>query len=189
MNGCSNQLIKSSRKTILELLHDRGYDIDQNKDELIADTQKMIRATNLEGKIIQVVFILVKRQIPLVKEYIAQHCLNTPNTNHIVVTQHAVNKTFRALCDNYNIEIFDIKSLGINITKHSLVPEHILHTEEEEKEQLKQKIQIEDWSQIPQMYITDPIARYYGAKQGDVFEIVRNSKTAGRYSSYRHCIC
>ena len=188
MEGCSYYLLKSSRKTLLELLFDRGYYPKVQKEQLINDVSLDIVATNKMEKSIRVVYILEKRQVPSIKEYIAKHCMDSENTTHIVVTQFNINKTFRTLCNTYNIEMFNINSLGVNITKHILVPKHTLITDSETKENVKTKLCLKKWSELPLIRISDPIASYYGAKNGDVFEITRNSKTAGEYISYRYCV-
>ena len=47
----------------------------------------------------------------------------------------------------------------------------------------KRKNQISTTTNIDKK--TDPISKYYGAKKGDIFKIIRNSPTSGKYVCYR----
>ncbi|MCD6171685.1 MAG: DNA-directed RNA polymerase subunit H [Thermoplasmata archaeon] len=73
--------------------------------------------------------------------------------------------------------------MKFDILKHTLVPHHeILSGEDVEKLLKTYKIKKED---LPQMLVTDPVAKAIGAKDGDIVKIVRKSPTAGTSISYR----
>ena len=81
------------------------------------------------------------------------------------------------------LEIFTLDDLQVNITHHKLVPRHEVLSYNEKQDLLK-KYRIQD-SQLPKIYQTDPVAKYFGVTRGEVMKITRESQTAGRYVTYR----
>ncbi|KAF3010670.1 DNA-directed RNA polymerases II 24 kDa polypeptide (RNA polymerase II subunit 5) [Curvularia kusanoi] len=84
------------------------------------------------------------------------------------------------------VEAFTEQDLMVNITKHELVPKHVLLSEEE-KQQLLKRYRLKA-TQLPRIQAHDPVAKYLGLKKGAVVKIIRKSETAGRYASYRWVI-
>lgn len=85
-----------------------------------------------------------------------------------------------------HLEHFQLKELIVNITKHELVPKHEL-LEDGDVTQLLQRYRCK-LSQLPKILVTDPVAKYYGLRRGQVVRILRRSETAGTYITYRYVI-
>ncbi|MDI6917795.1 MAG: DNA-directed RNA polymerase subunit H [Thermoplasmatales archaeon] len=73
--------------------------------------------------------------------------------------------------------------MKIDVTKHKLVPEHVLLSDTESKDVLKKYNVSRD--SLPQIPVTDPCARMLGAKPGQIIKIIRRSQTAGSFTAYR----
>lgn len=157
---------------LLEMLKDRGYcgitDVD-------TETMYVSRTFQSESNEYVMLIKFVEQEKVSVEKVrqIINHATSMGLSKCIVVfTNHASSqvKTFLKDSDiNLDLEIFDKYELGFNVTKHVLVPKHTLLSCDEKKELLKKYKQ----KNLPQIRITDPVSKYYGAKVGDIFYISR----------------
>nr|KYP44161.1 DNA-directed RNA polymerases I, II, and III subunit RPABC1 [Cajanus cajan] len=84
----------------------------------------------------------------------------------------------------FEVEIFHITDLLVNITKHVMQPKYEILTDDEKKELFTKYNLVED-NQLPGMLKTDPIARYYGLKKGQVLKVTHSSQLIESYVTYR----
>ncbi|KAF0434859.1 RPB5 subunit of DNA-directed RNA polymerase [Gigaspora margarita] len=124
---------------------------------------------------------------------LCQRMLDTKVSRGIVVFSGtmtaAANKAIQVINTkenrSYEIDTFSEADLMVNITHHQLVPKHYVLSEEEKKTLLA-KYRLKE-TQLPRIQTTDPVAKYYGLKRGQVVKIIRSSETSGRYVTYRLC--
>lgn len=85
----------------------------------------------------------------------------------------------------YYVQIIGLNQLINNIVDHIYVPQHSILSQKE-KQELLDKYNLKD-GDIPVIYRKDAISQYYGIYPGEVFKILRSSKTSGTYETYRIC--
>ena len=89
--------------------------------------------------------------------------------------------------DKIFIIIQGIKRLQYNILDHSFVPKHRL-LKTKEVDIVKERYNISNNTQFPDISRFDPVAQVIGIRPGEVCEIIRPSKTAINGYYYRICI-
>lgn len=190
------------RRTALQLCHDRGYLITQGELEETLDQFKernkgmppnrdeqtiiCTHHNNIDDKMIIFFPDEAKIGVKAVQQFVAKMEADTIGRAIVIVRMGltpSAKQAMREVGPAYIIEDFLESEMLINITEHELVPQHILLTTEE-KEELFSRYKLKD-SQLMKMLATDPVARYYGYKRGQVIKIIRKSDTAGRYVTHR----
>lgn len=85
------------------------------------------------------------------------------------------------------IILIPLKRLQFNILEHILVPSHRV-LNEDEKISIKNRYNIVNDGEFPELTRFDPVAQALGIRPGQVCEIIRPSKTAISAPYYRICI-
>lgn len=84
-------------------------------------------------------------------------------------------------------QIFSLRELQYNLSRHALVPKHELVGPETVND-LIVRFSLRSKAQLPGIHRDDPMARYLGLAIGDVIRVVRPSQTAISYNFYRVCV-
>lgn len=183
-----------ARKTVLEMLRDRGYSIP---DDLQCEELSQLRNLYMNGNC----DIYVDKPEPCYVKFIHQNKLRPNNlkeciqsiqdeTLHergqlIVVSRNKPNSTLEKICkESRNTQIFWINRLVSNIMRHELMPKFRKLTEDEISNLLTQ-YHLKHRNQLPIMLKSDPVSQYFGYSVGTVCAIERNSMTAGSHGTYR----
>ena len=91
--------------------------------------------------------------------------------------------------ENQLVQIFFQSHLNFNISKHRKVPRHRLVTFEECQKKLEEDGKyVSNPKELPKIDSQDPMAKWIGARPGDVVEVVGMSGTSGDDLHYRYCL-
>ena len=201
----------TSRSIIINMIKQRGFNTGKYENYSIKEIDSMLGGTpaKISSDVNPLDIYLDNKDKKIMVKFIVNQKLRINNLTNlvedIITTQLAENDTLIIITHdkitneifdefletiyqkhNIFIQIFWIETLMVDITKHKLVPNHLI-IQTEEKEALLEKYNLVSFSQLPIIMKNDPVAKYYGGKRGDVFKINRPSETAGEYITYRHC--
>lgn len=171
------------------MLTDRG--IDTSRLDAISDTEldtmskiHKIFSIDINDNMKIVYHINTKFKINELKKYLGE------NEHVIVIFKEKINNlNIKNMRDQSNvcIEIFMMKELQFNISKHSLVPKHEIVYDTEVIENLLKTYKMRK-NQLPIILHSDPVARYLNVKVGEIVKITRDSPSAGTAIVFRYCV-
>jgi len=201
------KLLKS-RGIILSMLQRRGYDTTEYNNYSINEIRVMRNNDNLDmllkksGTTCYVMYYIGEKHKKFksndlkkaVIEYFESEVLGENDELIIIMDDKLLlskkYSNFTGKLENYYaqgyfIQLFNISSLLYDVTKHSLVPEHIILSNTEKEALLKHFNIVEE--KLPRISRFDPVAKFIGLRPGDVCKIKRSSYTSGEIDYYRLC--
>lgn len=209
-------LIVRSRSTILNILSDRGYNVDAYKGispeevfRLAVATQNLLRI-NAEAKDggdapmeSAVVLYWVEGNYRAKLDNELERILEKGTTDAakvdpekaelIIIISEPFHDNFHAAAvkawtgQKARISFFPLKNIISNPAKHSFVPPH-RKLSEEERDALMKALHLKSRFELPHIkFHFDMQARVLGLVVGDIVEIRRPSETCGEYTYYRVC--
>lgn len=192
-------------KTVSAMLHKRGYMVSREMREMTPDkfTEKFGENPQRSSLTMMVekadddkdqlfVFFSDEEKVGVKPIKIYADKMNDEGVSNAIlvlridITSMAKRAVEEMSSGSFRVEHFKEAELLVDITEHTLVPEHQLLSQNEKNELLK-RYKLKE-TQLPRIQPTDPVARYYGMKRGHVVKIIRPSETAGRYVTYRICM-
>ena len=197
-------LIYNSRKYILEILEERGFDVNEyinfsinELNNIIQNDQLDILINNNKNKKVYIRYHINKSlRLNNITDYIYDlfndENVLTKNDDLIIIIKEEPNDTIEKIIkdiwikDNIYLSVINIKRLQFNILKHNLVPKHII-LNENEKLEFKNKYNIQNDNEIPDISYLSPVCQVIGARPGDIIKIIRPSKTSINSIFYRIC--
>jgi len=206
--------IYKSRLVILELMKKQGYDISDyegfsvnevntmktnNQLDMILEKKESESSdsTNKKSQKIYIRYYLAKNIRPTNLQEMIDDLFNveeilTKNDTLLIIIKEEINETLmNALkhiweSDKIFIILQPLKRIQFNILEHILIPPHRVLSLQETIT-VKNRYNIINDNQFPDLSRFDPVAQAIGIRPGEVCEIIRPSKTAISAPYYRIC--
>lgn len=197
--------IYNSRKILLEILQERGFNITKYSNFGITEIGILLENNQLDmllendntRKKIYVKFYINKLIKPqniydIVEDLFHIETILEKKDDLMIIIKDEPNDTMLEnikdiwVSENIYVSLLNIKRLQFNILKHCLVPKHNVLSLDE-KETFMKKYNIMDKTQIPDISFFSPVSLVLGIRPDDVVKIERSSRTAIQADFYRIC--
>lgn len=203
----SNHLVNqiyNSRKYILEILEERGFDIEDYRNFSVDEIHVMVQNQQLDlllttgAKQVFVKYNVVKALRPNILYDYVEDLFNiesvlTKTDELIIINKDEPNDTMLNtlkniwINDGIKVSIINIERLQFNILKHKLVPRHTILTAVE-AEEVRERYNITNDDMFPTISYFDPVCMVLGVRPDEICRIDRHSKTAIDGVFYRRCV-
>jgi len=104
----------------------------------------------------------------------------------LLVTSGRFTQAAKTNARKRGIELIPRLFPAFNIFEHVFVPKHEI-VGAEEREKLLSDYRVQPY-QLPRLKASDPAVKAIDAKPGDIVRVIRDSQTAGKYTSYRYVV-
>ena len=162
------------RDNLNEMLIDRGYkklnEEIKEAEEAKLDVEKYKK---LDGRDIVVIYVIMEEKLGVeFIKMIIQTFIDLEIDHLIIISRDKLTPFAKKyiISESMKIELFLFEELKFNITKHELVPKHVLLSNKESQE----VIEYYGKKYLPQIKKSDIVSRYFDAELGQIFRIYRN---------------
>lgn len=196
--------IYKSRNILIEILQNRDFNVNDYNEFSINEVNLMVNNNQLDLLLensnntkIFVKYYLGKSLRPNNIQEIVEDLFNLEeilekDDDLLIIVKDDINDSIKnMLIHIWNtqkifVSIISLKRLQYNILNHTLVPEHIIMTEEE-KIDVKKKYNVIDDSKFAEISRFDPVSTLIGLRPDKLCKIIRPSKTSITSEFYRLC--
>ena len=211
--SCTGHLstyLNTSRCVIVEMLEARGYDVSHISSFVPAlangDTLDSIILENTH-EAIEVHYSVsttrtnhksISKNVEMIIEKRKKEKKPLKNLTIIFLVcdsiTPSVKEAIRVLTHKFNIfiQVFPIRNLMYNVTKHVNVPQHIRIPKRDFDsfgvEDFLDSLHINSLDNLPKILDTDPVAMFIGLQPGELCKVIRPSQSAGKHIVYRYCV-
>lgn len=205
-NSSINQIYKS-RKNILEILNDKGYEVDEHIDFSVNEIDAMLNNNQLDmllktkdNKKVYIKYSLTSKQVrwqntldeTIEDLYYIDNTLTKNDDLIIIINEEPNDNLINKLkyiydTDGIFIVVHNIARLQFNILKHTLVSECTV-LDNKEKEELLTKYNINNERQLPEISRFDPQALALCVRPGEICKFDRKSVNSMNAAYYRICV-
>ena len=199
MNFQEKKNLYKVRQTVLEMISDRGYVIplhmlaitfeqfsiqyDQKNIDLYIENED-------KQKKYYVYFHIDKAFGKNDMKSVVQKIINQYNDDNMGIIILLKDKESTSILKEKskplykNVEFFEQQKMTFNISKHVFQPKFIILNNDTEKNEVLEKYQT-TVNKLPKIYTTDPMAKYYDMKKGDIIKVIRNDPEVGLSIAYK----
>jgi len=173
-------------KTLKEMLTDRGI-----KGEVMDPVTPAMDETQMYNFGGVLIVYSTKNRVNGIMPFVEFAKENGFTSGMIIISETSISERVMDSLVNYIadrenpfVQVFLLASLYFNISKHHLVPKQRL-LDDKERSEVSKKFEL---SKLPRIESQDAMAKYLGARPGDVVEVLGMCETSGENKRWRICV-